>query len=55
VLPVIAVIQATLPSGVPVFVLAQQYKTFITRSSAAIVLSTAISVLTVSAVFILLS
>jgi hypothetical protein len=54
VLPVIAVIQAALPSGVPVFVLAQQYKTFITRSSAAIVVSTAISVLTVSAVFILI-
>jgi malonate transporter len=54
VLPVIAVIQAALPSGVPVFVLAQQYKTFFTRSSAVIVLSTAISVLTVSVVFILI-
>ncbi|MCP4979140.1 MAG: AEC family transporter [Gammaproteobacteria bacterium] len=55
VLPVIAVIQAALPSGVPVFVLAHQYKTFVTRSSATIVVSTAISVVTVSALFILLN
>jgi predicted permease len=46
ILPAVAVVQAALPSGVPVFVLAQQYKTFVTRSSAAIVLSTAISVVT---------
>ncbi|MCP4331842.1 MAG: AEC family transporter [Gammaproteobacteria bacterium] len=50
----VAVIQAALPSGVPVFVLAQQYKTFITRSSAAIAISTALSVITVSALFVLL-
>ena len=50
----VAVIQAALPSGVPVFVLAQQYQTFITRSSAVIAISTAISVLTVSALFVLL-
>jgi malonate transporter len=54
ILPVIAVIQAALPSGVPVFVLAQQYRTFVTRSSAAIVVSTAISVVTVSLLFVLL-
>ena len=51
----IAVIQAALPSGVPVFVLAQQYGVFTTRSSAAIAISTALSVITVSALFILLS
>jgi len=50
----VAVIQAALPSGVPVFVLAQQYKTFITRSSAAIAISTALSVVTVSVLFVLL-
>jgi len=55
ILPVVAVAQAALPSGVPVFVLAQQYRTFVTRSSAAIVLSTAISVVTLSALFMFLS
>jgi predicted permease len=50
----VAVIQAALPSGVPVFVLAQQYQAFVTRSSAVIAISTAISVLTVSALFLLL-
>ncbi len=54
ILPAIAVLQATLPSGVPVFVLAQQYNIFVTRSSGAIVISTAISVLTLSAVLIIL-
>ena len=48
ILPAIAVLQAALPSGVPVFVLAQQYNTFATRSSAVIVVSTAISVVTLS-------
>jgi malonate transporter len=46
ILPVIAVLQAALPSGVPVFVLAQHYETFVTRSSAVIVVSTVISMLT---------
>jgi len=55
ILPLVAVVQAALPSGVPVFVLAQQYKTFVTRSSAAIVFSTAISVVTLSMLFIFLS
>ena len=50
----VAVIQAALPSGVPVFVLAQHYGAFVARSSAAIALSTAISVLTLSALFLLL-
>jgi predicted permease len=55
ILPAVAVVQAALPSGVPVFVLAQQYKTFVTRSGAAIVISTAISVVTLSALFMFLS
>lgn len=50
----VAVIQASLPCGVPVFVLAQQYKTFVTRSSAAITISTAFSLLTISLLFALL-
>ena len=50
----VAVIQAALPSGVPVFVLAQQYQTFVTRSSAVIAISTAISLLTISVLFVLL-
>jgi len=52
ILPAIAVLQAALPSGVPVFVLAQQYNTFVTRSSAVIVVSTAISVATLSALLV---
>ena len=40
ILPAVALLQAALPCGVPVFVLAQQYKTFVTRSNAAIVAST---------------
>jgi predicted permease len=51
----VAVIQAALPSGVPVFVLAQQYGSFITRSSAAIAISTALSMVTVSTLFVLLN
>ena len=54
ILPAIAVIQAALPSGVPVFVLAQQYKTFVTRSSATIALSTALSVVTLSLLLLVL-
>jgi len=54
ILPAVAVIQAALPSGVPVFVLAQQYKSFVTRASAAIAWSTALSVLTLSALLLLL-
>ena len=54
VLPAIAVIQAALPSGVPVFVLAQQYKTFVARSNAAIFLSTALSVFSLSGLIVFL-
>ncbi len=54
ILPAIAVIQAALPSGVPVFVLAQQYGTFVARANAVIVVSTAFSVFTLSALLIFL-
>jgi len=54
-LATVAVIQASLPSGVPAFVLAQQYGTFTTRSSAVIAISTALSLLTVSTLFGLLT
>ncbi len=46
VLAAIAVFQAALPSGVPVFVLAQNYGRFVTRSSAVIALSTLLSIVT---------
>ena len=55
ILPAIAVIQAALPSGVPVFVLAQQYNCFVTRSSSVIVISTAISLFSLSALLIYLA
>jgi hypothetical protein len=55
ILPVIAVLQAALPSGVPVFVLAQHYESFVSRSSAVIVVSTVLSMLTLPVVFILLA
>jgi predicted permease len=54
ILPVIAVLQAALPSGVPVFVLAQHYNTFETRSSAVIVISTALSALTLATLLLFL-
>ena len=47
-LATIAVLQAALPCGVPVFVLAQQQGVFVVRSSAVIVISTVISMLTLS-------
>lgn len=52
ILPVIAVLQAALPSGVPVFVLAQHYNTFVARSNAVIVISTAVSVFTLSGLLV---
>jgi hypothetical protein len=52
ILPVIAVLQAALPSGVPVFVLAQHYNTFVARSNAVIVMSTAVSVFTLSGLLV---
>ena len=55
VLPAIAVIQAALPSGVPVFVLAQQYGVFANRSNAAIVVSTILSIVTLSALIVTLA
>ena len=48
ILPAVAVIQAALPCGVPVFVLAQQYQIFVARANAAVVVSTALSVVTLS-------
>ncbi|MFT5505484.1 MAG: malonate transporter [Gammaproteobacteria bacterium] len=54
ILPVVAVIQAALPCGIPVFVLAQQYNSFVVQSSSTIAWSTALSVLTISALLILL-
>ncbi len=53
-LAVIAVLQAALPTGVPVFVLAQHYNTFVLRSSAVIVVSTSLSIVTLSALLLLL-
>ncbi len=49
-----AVIHAALPTGVPVFVVAQRYGTYVQRSSAAVVVPTALSVFTLSALLILL-
>lgn len=53
-LAAIAVIQAALPSGVPVFVLAQRYGVFVHRSNAVVAVTTAISVLTLSALLYVL-
>ncbi len=49
-----AVIHAALPTGVPVFVVAQRYGTYVERSAAVVVVSTAISVFTLSALLIIL-
>lgn len=54
ILPMIAVLQAALPTGVPVFILAQHYNMFVARSNAAVVVSTALSILTLPALLILL-
>ncbi|MEM7405167.1 MAG: AEC family transporter [Pseudomonadota bacterium] len=54
-LAAIAVIQAALPIGVPVFVFAQTYGVFVTRASVAIAWSTGLSVATLSAVLYWLS
>jgi len=53
-LPAIAVLQAALPCGVPVFVLAQHYKIFVVRSSGVIVVSTLLSLVSLSALLIFL-
>ena len=55
ILPMIAVLQAALPSGVPVFVLAQHYETFVSRSSATIVISTMLSMLTLPILLVLMT
>ena len=47
-----AVILAALPVGALVFVIAQQYDVFVQRASTAIVASTAISVVTISAMLV---
>jgi len=54
-LAAIVVIQAALPTGVPVFVLAQEYRQFERRSNAVIVISTGISVFTLSALLVFLA
>ena len=54
ILPAVAVLQAALPTGVPVFIVAQQYGVFVARSNATIVISTALSVATLSALLIVL-
>ena len=54
ILPAVAVLQAALPSGVPVFVLAQRYGVFVSQSSAVIVLSTAVSIVTLSILIVYL-
>ncbi|MBX2869149.1 MAG: AEC family transporter [Acidiferrobacterales bacterium] len=51
----IVVIQAALPCGVPVFALAQKHNVFVVRSSAVIVISTALSVVSLSVLLILLN
>lgn len=48
-----AIILSALPTGALVFVVAQQYDVYVRRASAVIVLSTAISIITVSALLIL--
>lgn len=55
VLPAVAVFQAALPSGVPVFVLAQQYGVFVKRSNAVIVISTLLSIASLSVLIVLLA
>ncbi|MEO1017140.1 MAG: AEC family transporter [Pseudomonadota bacterium] len=49
-----AVILAALPTGALVFVLAQQYNVYLQRSTAAIMISTVVSVATLSALFLAL-
>ena len=55
VLPAVAVFQAALPSGVPVFVLAQQYGVFVRRSNAVIVISTLLSIVSLSVLIVVLA
>ena len=50
-----AVILAALPTGASVFVIAQRYGIYVQRSTAAIMASTVLSVVTLSLVFLLLT
>lgn len=50
----VAVIEASLPVAATVFVVAQQYETYVDRTSAIVLVSTAISMITVSVVLALL-
>ena len=49
-----AAIQAALPTGALVFVLAQKYDLYVQRATAAIMVSTVLSVVTLSALFVFL-
>jgi len=49
----VGLLLAALPTGANCFVLAQQYERFVQRTSAAILISTALAVITVSALFML--
>jgi hypothetical protein len=49
-----AVLLAALPTGSSVFIVAQQYNVAVRRASATVALSTAVSVLTLSALFVVL-
>ncbi len=49
-----AIIQAALPTGALMFVLAQQYGVYVQRATSVILVSTVLSVLTLSALFVLL-
>jgi predicted permease len=49
-----AVILAALPTGASIFVVAQQYDVAVRRASATVALSTAVSVVTISVLFVLL-
>lgn len=53
-LAAIAVIMAAVPTGVPVFILAQQYGAFVARSNAVIVVSTVLSVVTLTGLIAIL-
>jgi len=47
----IAVVMAALPTGANIFILARRYNLYLDRTSAVILISTVLSVLTLSVVF----
>jgi len=49
-----ALVQSALPTGALVFILAQQYGIYVQRSTAAIMVSTVLSLFTLSALFVYL-